>query len=411
MKTKQSIVLILLILFLSLSGCSVKEEIPKQEEQLHEEEAQQEDVPADPVDPVVDIDGTYLSDEDCLVCFIEGGIRERKSPNGEIITTSFGKETKTKHIERGCYLILDQEDANGYTWYKIGEDRWVGTKPEWIELHTVNDNLNSFDPEFEEYLSSKQHITDGAHIFEDYDTVGKWLNMNDEEVEILKFLKYVLPIGSAMFNYDQPFDWDSRNPSNEVKRWMYTHIFYASAFNAWMYDKRFDERVYDIYLDDVLADGGLESYLYVTGFASEEVINTYTNKYYGNPIDFRPASVGNYHVLYDAITRTYIHSDPTGVGDSYSMIYITNLEKENEYIFLDAAVFRMASAAVASDYSKGSIDKSSFEYGYGIMGFNDGMFAIKDEDRFDYLENKAQKIKIVLRKTTNDYQLITVKVL
>jgi len=343
-----------------------------------------------------------------IVCIVVSGIRQRKSPNGEIYKDFSGKDD---HIQRGCYLIQDKQIIDEYTWYKIGEERWVGTLPDWIILRQENDNLDSFDYEYEKYLVNQRQSTVFGNT--DYKKLGEWLKMSEEEIEIVRFLHLVLPIDSH-FNSYIPFDWDSNKPSVESKYNMYRHIFLSSILNADGYSFSTNNESRDNYINDLKAKNLSDSYSYIMSFVEEDIINSYTRKFYGNPIDFRTVENSyngyKYHVYYDALTHSYGNSDPTGVGTTVSMIYIIDLTKEDEYINIDAAVFDLESTSNFHHYTIQTPNEEDYPYGFAVTS-NESPYIIKDEDRFDYLENKAKKIKIVLthNKIENNYQLVSVK--
>lgn len=61
------------------------------------------------------------------------------------------------HVQLGFYNVLDQKEADGYTWYEISKDRWCAN----ITTTYLPKNSDDFVKEFEEFLNrTKKEIAD-----------------------------------------------------------------------------------------------------------------------------------------------------------------------------------------------------------------------------------------------------------
>ena len=344
----------------------------------HEEEIQTE---IDTIEPVIDRNGTYISEKQSLACVIIPDLRMRKEPAGDLIKEEYD-DTKNKHAPMMCYAYLNEEKTDDINWLEIDKNVWIGTKDEWIKKSFINEN--------KDFIADLSDIPDekwsplGPSVFSNIDKVQKIMECTDHELQISSFLKKTMPgLGHGSTDI---IDFDSRNPSEEAKN----ALFYKLILNFHQYlfqnsdKKRQDDAIDLVIKQDQLNNGVFEYYLY-NGFP-EENLNYITNKLYGNAIDFRTVA------WYVAQYNTYIYSEPTGFGCYDSMVNVIDYNETETEISVHGSVFCLDLLEMDNIYI---VDEKY----------------LKIDDNKEYLNNQAPKFNAVIRKTSSgEYQLVTVTV-
>lgn len=59
----------------------------------------------------------------------------------------------------GYYNVLESAEADGYTWYKIGEDNWVAYSDEWAKYYPADDYKKKYEEALKEIDLLKQKNT------------------------------------------------------------------------------------------------------------------------------------------------------------------------------------------------------------------------------------------------------------
>lgn len=219
MKKVLSIILIFMMFVFSLTACStqnesIEESEEKTEEIIEQDEAQPEETPVDPIAPFKDKNGSYIEDGQSLACLLINDLRIRDNPGGNLIKEKWMGKERNVHATMKCYAYTDSVEKDGYKWLKIGDDRWIGTKPEWIKESFLNENKNLINPDKRIKIVEEDGWAP-CFINDEIDGLGKWLNMDETQKELSVFLKSVMPGvghgGVELINFD------SRNPSEEAK--------------------------------------------------------------------------------------------------------------------------------------------------------------------------------------------------
>lgn len=379
MKTLKSIVILSILLY----GCATKEPEPDHKDQdiTDNDDAIEESINVDNeevvIDPVVDKNGSYYSDDESIPCLIINDLRMRDAPNGNIITIMDG----VVHAPAKCYRVVETAKDEKYTWMRADFDNsiWFGTIPEWLQYITPNKEINKYSlNERAEYVETGYYNADTGKPLDmsqfsnsRYDDIKTLYPMDNKTFELCKFLKRAIP--GMCWTVDSVVDFDARNPSEEARvRITWQIHYYGPVIKS--------KGIHPVF------ENGFERYVTL-----KEHSDYYTEKMYGSVINLQTAQ------YYDPDKQVYaLLSFLNGHGSYVPFPIVLSQEQDGEYITAQVALIEYEDA---DRYNGGLylIDSKDFRDLRGI-------------DTVDYIENKAVKCECVLKALGDGtYQLITVK--
>ena len=421
MKKTLSLILIFMMFVFPLAACSaqnekIEESKEKTEELIEQNATRPEETPVDHITPVKDNNGTYIEDGQSLACLLINDLRIRDNPEGNLIKEKWMGKERNAHATMKCYAYSDSVEKGGYKWLKIDDNRWIGTKPEWIKESFLNENKKLIDPD------KRIKLVEGngwapCFINDEIDGLGKWLNMDETQKELSVFLKNVMPgVGHGRVKL---VDFDSRNPSEEAKHAVFFQLIECGPlmlvnsgdypnvlkhtedlyYNSIVVYQEIDENSKEIvawvsdgkgYTDAELARMSAKS----DPMILEEHLNYITEKYYGNVIDFRTTPLSS---IYDFENKAYAVPMGGGYGMEDSFPYVYDYEFEGNIITAHVIPLHYMSNLGSGDYELIDTIKEDYK-------------PIKKSEEDNYINNVAPRCEVKIRITdSGNYQLITVK--
>ena len=339
-----------------------------------------------------------------IVCINTDYLRIRNAPNGDILTQTVDGKEYTIYAKRRGYVYTDTVEKDGYKWYCIGENQWIGTKPDWVVESYLGEN---FDLDTDSRIPFE--ITGGYVpnlVSRHVDEISSYLELDDVQKDLLVFLNYTIPglefTGVRMSNLDMD------NLSDEDISTILEHLFMRGPVMP-LDAKHYPElltKTAQLYLDNstieresdpwVIDDNEyytLEGVLWAPMYL-EEHLNYISRTYYGEVIDFRTC---DYVDFYDPENKIIVPIMPfiTGVGGVDTLPYVYEYRIDDNMIIAKIAVAYVCDSD--NGYSPGVIFRGS-----------EGIEATK-ENIIQYAEQKAE---VAIRISEDgQYQLRTVKII
>lgn len=292
----------------------------------HSTEPTPEEPPTEPIidemqpDPPVDPVDTSDADESRkFVCVNVNNLRIRNAPAGEILYETIGNEKREKYAQRIAYEYFEEAEADGYRWLRIGEDKWIATKPEWITESYYGENFSLDDP------NARIEFVEGdgwaPYLWEEIPELLRSLGQDETQVALSMFLKKTMP--GILYDYFRLIDFDVDNLTDEMRNSIFHQLFFH-GFDMLINLEDYPElnHVREGY-SDVLRNNCFPSsnpdytWDFCYGNAGilpvilEEHMNYLSNKYYGKMIDFRTCTD---MLLYDPIDHAFAVLYPYGYG-------------------------------------------------------------------------------------------------
>lgn len=408
MKKKINIVIVTLLMF-SMLGCSSDEKIENFsqdnendsiviEEDFIENDVETIDDYSDVIPYVINESDTYINDGECLACVIADGLRQRRTPNGEIYTEenyyngNHGTETREEdnYAELGCYQILGEESVDDNDWYKINskdyalrdEDTWIA----YTKLALTKKNYVAHPSADLSKYQDREQYDDAKPLLSPYyetlklradECVTRYSKLTNEEEDLILFLLKTLP-GIMNCEYYNNLNFDSRIISEEEKTRLLNNIacLGVKPCPLWEYGNYFKENDYYDKLNSLhTADGYY--------FLFKEHVDYYTNKYYGTTYDFSTVAT------YDPENDIYIVPGLNGLGDAIPYVpYLIDYQIDDDDVIT-------ATIAIFDTY-----------YGLDFYGLKGDNVTKEEADAYAKTINNYE-VKII--NSEGGYKLITVK--
>ena len=277
-----------------------------------------------------------------IVCVNVDYLRTRNAPSGDIIKETVNGQEHTIYAKRKGYVYSETVEKDGYKWYCIGENQWIGTEPDWIVESFLGEETG-----FEINSRVTFENTGGwaPHwIYDQADVIAEGLRLDSVQKDLMVYLKYAVP------GFEQSgarlFDMDMANLTDEARSQMLSHllfqgpvmILYANDYPDLLHEtaEKFYMNAsieYDSDQDSMMLEGygSLENVNMAAPMFLEEHLDNLTEQLYGRIIDFRTCDAVDF---YDPDNKVIVPHLPfiTGFGAEDTIPYVYEYSIESNMI-------------------------------------------------------------------------------